>query len=92
MAKVFLVLATTADLALAALLVAVSGFMFGSGPESMHAGALATVGYIVAVIACLVAPVAGFIFNSRGKTVLGLTTAWIPVAGALTALVLPAPY
>jgi hypothetical protein len=91
-AKVFLVLATTADLALAALLVAVSGFLFGGGPESTHAGALVAVGYVVAVIACLVAPVAGFIFNSRGKTALGLTTAWVPVAGALTALILPAPY
>ena len=84
MAKLFLVLATIADLALAALLVSVSGFMFGGGPESTHAGALAAVGYVVAVIACLVAPVAGF--------GLGVTTAWVPVAGALTALVLPAPY
>lgn len=92
MAKLFLVLATIADLAVAALLVGVSGFMFGGGPESTHAGALAAVGYVVAVIACLVAPVAGFIFNSRGKTGLGVTTAWVPVAGALTALVLPAPY
>src|SRR4029079_5735964 len=66
--------------------------MFGGGPESTHAGALAAVGYVVAVIACLVAPVAGFIFNSRGKTGRGVTTAWVPVAGALTALVLPAHY
>ena len=39
MTKAFLVIATVADLALAELLIGVSGFMFGSGPESMHAGA-----------------------------------------------------
>ena len=92
MAKFFLVLATIADLALAALLVAVSGFMFGGGPESMHAGALAAASYIGAVIACLVAPVVGFIFNSRGKTGLGVAAAWVPIAGALAALLVPAPY
>ena len=92
MAKFFLVLATIADLALAALLVGVSGFMFGGGPESMHAGTLAAAGFFAAVIACLVAPVAGFIFNSRGKTGLGVAAAWVPVAGALAALLVPAPY
>jgi hypothetical protein len=91
-AKFLLVLATIADLALATLLVGVSGFMFGGGPESMHAGALAAAGFFAAVIACLVAPVAGFIFNSRGKPGLGVTAAWVPVAGALAALVAPAPY
>ena len=66
-AKLLLVLATIADLALAALLVGVSGFMFGGGPESMHAGALAAAVMLLAVIACLVAPIAGFAFNRRGK-------------------------
>jgi len=91
-AKFFLVLATIADLALAALLVAVSGFLFGGGPESMHAGAFAAASYVAAVIACLVAPVVGFIFNGRGKTGLGVAAAWVPVAGALAALLVPAPY
>jgi hypothetical protein len=91
-AKFPLVLATIADFALAALLVAVSGFMFGGGPESMHAGFLAAAGYVAAVIACLAAPIAGFAFNRRGKAGLGLTTACVPVAGALAALIVPAPY
>jgi hypothetical protein len=91
-AKFFLVLATIADLALAALLVAVSGFLFGGGPESMHAGAFAAASYVAAVIACLVAPVVGFIFKARGKTGLGVAAAWVPVAGALAALLVPAPY
>jgi hypothetical protein len=90
--KFLLVVAMVADGALAALLVGVSGFLFGGGPESGHAGALALVAYIAAVIACLAAPIAGFIFNKRGKTGLGLTVAWLPVAGALLAVLIPAPY
>jgi hypothetical protein len=87
-----LVAATLADLALAALLVGVSGFMFGSGPESAHAGSLAAVAYIAAVIGCLAAPIAGFYFKRRAKAGLGLAVAWLPVAGAIAALIIPAPY
>jgi len=87
-----LIAATIVDLALAALLVGVSGFLFGGGPESAHAGSLVATGYIAAVIACVAAPVAGFVFNARAKKGLGLTVAWLPVAGALAALAVPAPY
>jgi hypothetical protein len=90
--KLLLVLATIADIALAALLVGVSGFLFGGGPESAHAGGLAAISYVGAVVACLAAPIAGFIFNHRGKAGLGVTAAWVPVAGALAALAVPAPY
>jgi hypothetical protein len=58
----------------------------------MHAGALAAVVFIVAVIACLAAPVAGFFLNRRAKAGLGLSVAWLPAAGALLALIIPAPY
>jgi hypothetical protein len=91
-AKFLLGLAMIADLALAALLIGVSGFMFGGSPESMHAGALAAAAYIAAVIACIAAPIAGFVFSRRGKTALALAVAWMPVAGALVALMVPAPY
>jgi hypothetical protein len=91
-AKFLLGLAMIADLALAALLIGVSGFMFGGGPESMHAGALAAAAYIAGVIACIGAPIAGFVFSRRGKTALALAVAWMPVAGALVALMVPAPY
>jgi hypothetical protein len=92
MVTVLLVVATIADLALAALLIAVSGYIFGAGPESTHAGNLAAAGYIAAVIGCVVAPVAGFILNRRGKLGVGLAAAWLPVAGALVAMAIPAPY
>ena len=92
MVKFLLVVATVVDGALAALLVGVSGFLFGGGPESVHAGVLAAIAYVAAVIACLVAPIAGFIFNRRGKAGIGLAVAWLPVAGALVALMPPPPY
>jgi hypothetical protein len=56
----------------------------------MHAGVLAAIAYFAAVIACLAAPIAGFIFNRRGKA--GLAVAWLPPAAAMVALIIPAPY
>jgi len=91
-ATVLLVIATIADLALAVLLVSVSGFLFGSGPESAHAGSFAAAGYIAAVVGCLVAPVAGFLLKRRGKPGAGVAAGWLPVAGALAAMTMPAPY
>ena len=87
-----LIVATIVDLALAALLIGVSGFMFGSGPESTHSGALLQVAYAGFVIACVALPIAGFILHRRGKTGLGMLLAWLPPAGALLALAIPAPY
>ena len=92
MATALIVVAAVADLALAALLVAVSGFIFGSGPESTHAGNLAAAGYIAAVIGCVVAPIAGFVLNRRGKPGVGVAAAWLPIAGALVTMAIPAPY
>lgn len=92
MTKFFLIIAAIADLALAALLIAVSGFMFGSGPESMHAGDLAAALYTAAVAACVALPVAGFVLDRKGKAPLGLALAWLPLAAGLIALAIPAPY
>src|SRR5262249_12719082 len=87
-----LVAATVVDGALAALLIGVSGFWFGGGPESAHAGASAAIAFIAAVGACLTAPIAGFIFNRRAKAGLARAVAWPPDAGALLVLVMPASY
>ena len=92
MTKVFLVIATAIDLGLAALLVAVSGFLFGSGPQSMHAGPLLKAGYLAAVIACVVLPVVGFRLNAKKKPGAGLFAAYLPPLGALLAILIPAPY
>jgi hypothetical protein len=90
--KVVLGLAALIDFALAALLVAASGFIVGSGPESMHAGRWFAAAYVAAILACIAAPVAGFILNARGKTPLGFALVFMPPAGALMALLIPPPY
>jgi hypothetical protein len=87
-----LLTAAALDLALAALLIGVSGFIFGSGPESMHGGGWLAAAYIAAVLVCVVAPIAGFILNSRGKPALGAAITSVPTAGAVVALTLPTPY
>jgi hypothetical protein len=90
--KVFLVLAALVDLALAILLVGVSGFITGGGPESMNASGFAAAAYWAAVAVCIAAPVVGFIFHKNGRTAAGLVAACVPPAGALAAFLLPAPY
>jgi len=87
-----LVLATLVDFALGALMIGVSGFLFGSGPESAHGGTLMAAAYSAGVIACLALPIAGFILHRRGKTGVGVLVVWLPPAGALLALAIPAPY
>jgi len=89
---VLLFIAMLADLALAALLIGVSGFLFGSEPESGHAGNLAGIAYVGAVTGCLAAPLAGFAFSRRSTAGLGLAVVWLPVAGALVVMMIPAPY
>ena len=92
MASILLFIAAIVDVALAVLLIGISGFLFGSGPESMHGGTLATVAYTAAVIGCLAAPVAGLVCHRSGKTAAGMLIVWLPPAGALLALAIPAPY
>jgi hypothetical protein len=90
--KALLIVAALVDLALAALLVGVCGFITGSGPESMNANGLAAAAYWAAVVVCVAAPAGGFMLNTRKKATAGLVLAWLPPAGALAALLVPAPY
>ncbi len=92
MIKALLIVAALVDLGLAVLLMAVSGFLFGGGPESMHAEALVMAAYVAAILACIMAPIAGFGLNRRGKAGFGLAVAFMPPAGALAALAIPPPY
>ena len=91
MTTVLLIVAALIDLALAALLVGVSGFTTGGGPESMNAGGFGTAAYWAAVVVCVAAPVAGFIFDKCVKAAAGLIVAFLPEASALAALMMPAP-
>lgn len=89
MALVALIVATVVNLALAALLVSVSGFIIGSGPESARGGTLAAATIIAFVAACVVAPIVGFVLRSFNRPVAGILIAWLPPAVALFAMVLP---
>jgi uncharacterized membrane protein len=82
-----LVLATLADLALAALLVAVSGFVLqgvtNTGPEMPEAAF-----YVGYVALCVVAPVAAWMLRlRRARPALVLGMACAPLAIAALALV-----
>jgi hypothetical protein len=81
-----LVIATIADLGLAVLLVAVSGFIIGSGPEALH-NLASTGAWAGALAGCLVAPAVGFILRRRGFPNAGATVALVPaMLGLILAL------
>jgi hypothetical protein len=84
-----LVLAAIVDLAIAALLIGVSGFLFGGGPESTHSGPIVMVAYVAAIIACVVAPATGFVLNAAAKHPAAQIVAWLPAVVALVVLVIP---
>lgn len=87
-----LIVAMIVDFALAALMIGVSGFIFGAGPESAHGGSLLLAAYVAGVIACPVAPIAGFILNRRGQADMGVLVAWLPALAAVVVMSIPAPY
>ena len=92
MALAALVCATIVDLAIAVLLVAVSGFVTGPGPESMHGDRLVLVGGAAMVIFCVAAPIVGFVMRAKRRPSGGAVIAWLPPALALVALLFPTPY
>jgi hypothetical protein len=80
----FLVIATIVDLGLAGLLVAISGFIFGGGPEGLSGDFGAAAAWTAAFIGCLAAPAAGFILRRRGYPGAGAAAAFVPVLLGLT--------
>ena len=68
---VLLFLAAIVDTLLGVLLVAVSGFVFGPGRESLNSDPTAVASWTVALIGCIVAPVAVFILRAHRKAGLG---------------------
>ncbi len=87
--KALLLLATVADLALAALLLGISGFVFGNGPEGMEGEASAVIGWSAALAAALAAPIAGFALHHRQRPCLGALVAWMPPVGGAVFSSLP---
>jgi hypothetical protein len=87
--RVAIVLVGLVDWALAVLLVAVSGFLFGSGPESDHAGTWALIAWGAMVVASLAAPVVGFVLAGRGRPGVGLLLAVAPIVVATVVALFP---
>jgi hypothetical protein len=73
-----LILVTIGDLLMAVLLVAVSGFIFG--PHEGMGGEPATVAlWSAAILACLAAPIAGFVLRAYRKPGIGASIAAAPL-------------
>jgi hypothetical protein len=65
--KIMYAIAVVADLALAVLLVALSGFIFGGGPEGMHGEAGAATVWWASFIVTLAAPILGILLLRRKR-------------------------
>lgn len=91
-ANVFLFVAAFVDLFLFVFLINISNYLFGPWSRGLHGGPLLASVYVVVVIACLAAPVAGIVLHRRGKTAAGLLVACLPLAGVALVLLMPATY
>ena len=80
---VLLILATVADTLLAVLLIAVSGFIFGGGPEGMHGDPSGAAMWSITMLVCIGTPIAGFVLRAKGLAGIGVLLAWLPPIGAL---------
>ena len=78
----FLILAAIVDILLAVLLIAVSGFVFGSH-EGMGGDPSAVLVWSAGLLACIGAPIAGFVLRAYRKPGMGLLVAIVPPVGAL---------
>ena len=87
--KVMLILAAVADLALASLLILISGFIFGDGPEGMKGETGAVLVWVAAFVVTLAAPIAGFVLLYRQRPGLGALIAWMPPVGSTIFAFLP---
>jgi hypothetical protein len=85
---VTLAVATIVDLLLAVFLIAISGLIFGPGPESANGEPTAAAIWIAGLVFCLVAPLAGFIARRRGLAGWGVVIACTPLAVGLGFLVI----
>jgi len=92
MARAILIVAALVDVLLAALLIGVSGFILGAGPESLHGDALVTAGWTAMIVGCIAAPVLGFVLRAFHRPVGGILLAWLPPLVALAAMAIPPRY
>jgi hypothetical protein len=84
-----LILGTIADLFLAALLVWLSGFVFGGGPEGGHGEIDGVLMWSFGMLLCLGCPLAGFVLRARRQPGSAAAIAWLPPLGALIVTFFP---
>ena len=78
-----LILATVLDIALATLLIMVSGLIFGGGPEGANGETTAVILWILGLAGCIATPIAGFVCWVRGRAGWGVLFAIVPpIVGA----------
>lgn len=87
---ILLILASVVDVLLAALLIGIPGFIFGGGPEGGRGELTGVAMWTIGVLACIGAPIGGFVLRSYGRPGIGALVAWLPPIGAL--LLTFAPY
>jgi hypothetical protein len=78
MLLVLLVVASVIDAGLAVLLIAVSGLIFGGGPEGMNGELSGAIPWSFGLIGSVAAPVAGFLLRRAGKAGIGVVVAFAP--------------
>jgi hypothetical protein len=86
---VLLILATVVDILLAVQQIAVSGFIFGGGPEGGHGDPSGVAMWSIGMLACLGTPIAGFVLRSKDLAGIGVLVAWLPPIGALLITFVP---
>jgi hypothetical protein len=88
MMVVLLVVASIIDATLAVLLIVISGFIFGDGPEGMGGAISGAIPWSVGFVGSIVAPVAGFLLRRAGKAGIGVAVAFMPPVVTLAILMI----
>jgi hypothetical protein len=86
---VLLILGMIVDLLLAALLVGVSGFIFGGGPEGGHGEIAGVLMWSFGMLMSLGCPIAGIMLRAGHRSGTGTAVAWLPPLGALLVTFFP---
>lgn len=88
LARILFTLGLLADAALITLLIAVSGFVFGGGPEGLNGEVSAVLSWGAALSVCVLAPLIGITLWRRGRADLAVAAAWLPPLGLLVGAVI----
>lgn len=86
---ILLILGSIVDLLLAALLVGVSGFVFGGGPAGGYGEITGVVMWSFGMLVSLLCPAAGFVLRGKGQPGAGASVAWSPPLAALLVTFVP---